>query len=735
MKLFSTFVRRIATLVVVLVVALGAFAQTNHTFATIAEMNAATNLVAGDQITITNDVVVEYIMESFYVLKDKSGTATCVNYAYYFKSFQEQRLAGLEEYPETPPVEPGDVFKKYTAKVAYSSGQLQLEPGLDMDWLEFVGFTADYVGTADYKPTITKTTIRQLLDKPEEYLGKVVSLDNASTFLKGFNSYLVQGTDTLKNFRISGLSPEYYPNNIVINQALCLSKYGGGCKLELSMSDYEVGPFTELKALKSSAMTENIPLNLTVQVLRKETYNGKTYITVMNGSGRYLLNYSGIRILLNTENDVDKKIKVGDYVNIKTSAAKMSVVKKDGNNFTLSLLTLDSHETTIISSGEINYLPVSPEEIFMLDYYEYLPVALDGYVTLSGEPTAEQTAHNIAPATLASVYGDLSMILLDLTYKPKDGSKFVVTGMLDIPLWMGKSNKTVIVPLSAKGFMSDSYNFNNISEMIAFGAPISYVVNYKFSNPLTVTGIETIAAVGDEDQTQHVVFVADATGSLMLKGSIDAKVGDAITSVSGYYSDAVASSKLEGGVMNFGVALALELDSTGVDVATTGAITVNPIEVTIAQLLASDEYASKLVKLTNFTYKEVEEVVQDVTVTRHFIYQGTDSMAVDASFKNQKNKSSIVGNYYLNGYYTSVIPQVKEKAPSAIEDVEADNSLYFTGNTLCAYGAEIEVYDLMGRLVVSGSDVVTLENLNQNIFVVRTKYFDGQVFVTKVANR
>ena len=734
MKLFSTFVRRIATLVVVLVVALGAFAQTNHTFATIAEMNAATNLVAGDQITITNDVVVEYIMESFYVLKDKSGTATCVNYAYYFKSFQEQRLAGLEEYPETPPVEPGDVFKKYTAKVAYSNGQLKLEPGLDMDWLEFVGFTADYVGTADYKPTITKTTIRQLLDKPEEYLGKVVSLDNASTFLKGFNSYLVQGTDTLKNFRISGLNPEDYPNNIVINQALCLSKYGGGCKLELSMSDYEVGPFTELKALKSSAMTENIPLNLTVQVLRKETYNGKTYITVMNGSGRYLLNYSGIRILLNTENDVDKKIKVGDYVNIKTSAAKMSVVKKDGNNFTLSLLTLDSHETTIISSGEINYLPVSPEEIFMLDYYEYLPVALNGYVTLSGEPTAEQTAHNIAPATLASVYGDLSMILLDLTYKPKDGSKFVVTGMLDIPLWMGKSNKTVIVPLSEKGFMSDSYTFNNIAEMLAFGAPISSVVNYKFTNSLTVTGVETIRAVADEDLTQHVVFVADATGYLMLRGVVEAKVGDAITAVSGYYNSGRPTT-VNGGYRDFGVAVNLELDSTGVDVATTGAITVNPIEVTIAQLLASDEYASKLVKLTNFTYKEVEETVQDETVTRHFIYQGTDSMAVDASFKNQKNKSSIVGNYYLNGYYTSVIPQVKEKAPSATEDVETDNSLYFTGNTLCAYGAEIEVYDLMGRLVVSGSDVVTLENLNQNIFVVRTKYFDGQVFVTKVANR
>lgn len=733
MKLFSTLIQRITALTVVIAMVIGANAA-NRTFATIADMNAATDLVDGDVVTITNDVVIEYLFESYYVLKDKSGTATCVNYNYNFSKFNKLRLEGLEEYPETPPVKPGDVFKKYTATVEFTYDMIQLKPELDMDWLEFVGFTAEYAKTTDYVATTTKVTVRQLLDNPDSYIGKVVSLDNASTFLKGFNSYLVQGTDTLKNFRISGLNPEDYPNNVVINQALCLSKYGGGCKLELSMSDYEVGPFTELKALKSSAMTENIPLNLTVQVLRKETYNGKTYITVMNGSGRYLLNYSGIRILLNTENDVDKKVKVGDNINIKTSTAKLSVSEKDGNEFTPSLLTLNAHETTIISSGEINYMPIAPEEVSMLNLYEFLPVVLNGYVTLSGEPTAEQTAHNIAPATLASIYGDLNMILLDLTYKPKEGSKFVVTGIMDVPLWMGKSNKIVIVPLSEKGFMSDSYTFNNIAEMLAFGAPISSVVNYKFTNSLTVTGVETIRAVGDEDQTQHVVFVADATGYLMLRGVVEAKVGDAITAVSGYYNSGRPTT-VNGGYRDFGVAVNLELDSTGVDVATTGAITVNPIEVTIAQLLASDEYASKLVKLTNFTYKEVEETVQDETVTRHFIYQGTDSMAVDASFKNQKNKSSIVGNYYFNGYYTSVIPQVKEKAPSAIEDVEADNSLYFTGNTLCAYGAEIEVYDLMGRLVVSGSDVVTLENLNQNIFVVRTKYFDGQVFVTKVANR
>ena len=732
MKLFTALIQRVTALVVVLVMALGLNAA-DRTFATIAEMNAATDLANGDVITITSDVVVEYIMESFYVLKDKSGTATCVNYDYYFKSFQEQRLAGLEEYPETPPVKPGDIFKGYTAKVAFSSNMLQLDPDLDMDYLEFVGFTAEYAKTNDYKPATTKVTIRQLLDDPDSYIGKVVSLDEATTVNAGFSAYLVQGTDTLKNFRISGLNSENYPNNLIINQALCMSKYGGGCKLELTMNDYTLGAFTNIKALKSASITENISLILDVQVLRKEVYEGKTYITVMNGSGKALINYSAIRIQLNTENDVDKALKVGDYINLKTTTATLSASKADGAYFTPSLLTLDEHETILVSAGEVEYLPIDPEEIFMLSYYEFLPVALDGYVTLTGEPTAEQKEHNIAPATLASIYGDLSMILLDLTYMPENGSKFVVTGILDVPLWMGKANKTIVVPLSEKGFMADSYEFENIASLVEFGAPISSVVNYQLKNAVTITGVETIRPVGDEDQIQRVIFVADETGSLMLKGSTSCKVGDAISSVSGYYVATVATTILDGGFVNFGAAEYLELDTTGVECAA-GAITIEPIEVTIAQLIASDEYASKLVKLTDFTYKAVEEVVQDETVMRHFIYQGTDSMAVDASFELQEDKSEIVGNYYLNGYYTSVIPVVKAGNPVVVEDVMTDNTVFVTNNTIYAQDAEIEVYDVMGRILAIGVDAVSIENASQMVFVVRTKYADGQVFVTKVAN-
>ena len=69
------------------------------------------------------------------------------------------------------------------------------------------------------------------------------------------------------------------------------------------------------------------------------------------------------------------------------------------------------------------------------------------------------------------------------------------------------------------------------------------------------------------------------------------------------------------------------------------------------------------------------------------------------------------------------------------ETINPDDFTDIDSNVDNAENAEIEVYDVMGRLVAIGNDEVAIENLNQNIFVVRTKYFDGQVFVTKVANR
>ena len=737
MKLFTTLIQRITALTVVLVMAIVANAA-DRTFATLAEMHADATLAEDDQVTITGDLVIEYIFESYFVLRDKEGTATCVNYNYNFKDFNRIRLEGLEEYPETPPVKPGDIFKGYTARFGYASYTTMplLQPELDMDNVEFVGFTAVYADDTNYVPTTVKTSVRQLLDNPDEYIGKVVSLDEAKTVYveKKFASYLVQGEDTLKNFRISGLDDAVYPNTLIITKALCTAKYGGGCKLELSQTDYISEAFTEIKAVKATALTENIPLDLTAQVLRKETYEGKTYITIMNGEGKYLLNYSGIRILLNEENEVDKTIQVGDYINLKTSTARLVKQVKEGNKFTLSQLILDEHETAIVSNGVVNFLIIAPEEIAMLSYYEYLPASLNGYVTLSGQPTAEQIAHNVSPALLTTIYGDSYPILLDLTYMPKAGTRFVVKGILDIPMWMGSSDKPVVTPISEDGFMADSYAFESIAEMLEFGAPMLDVVNYELKNAVTITGIETILPVGADDQIQNIIFVADATGSLLLKGVTEYKVGDAISKVSGFYSAAINSYVAQNGVINFGVSNFLLLDTTGVEFVSV-AEAVEPVEVTIAQLLASDEYASKLVKLIDFTYKKVEEVVQDTVVDRLFIYQGTDSMAVDGSFELQEDKSVLVGNYYLNGFYTSVIPYMNAGLSTMVETIIEDDKLFVANNTIYAQDSAIEVYDVMGRLLATGVNAVCVENCAQSIFVVKTIRLDGVVFVTKVANR
>lgn len=731
MNFLSTLIQRITALVVVLVVAFNAYGA-NRTFASLAEMNADATLAADDVVTIEGDLVVEYIMESFFVLRDKDGEATCVNYDYYFKEFQAKRLADLAEYPETPPVKPGDVFKKYVATVNFTNNRVELDPDLDMNWLEFKGFTVEYVGTSDYKPQTTKVTIAQLNANPEAYNGKVVSLDEAKTINVGFNSYLVQGTDTLKSFRISGLNSEDYPNSLVIKQALCSPKYGGGAKIELTIADYTVGAFTDLKAIKASKMTQNIPLNLTAQVLRKEVYEGKTYLTIKTGNGPSLVNHSGIRVLLNTENATDKDIKIGDIITLTAQDAKLKIQEKTATSFSPSLLTLDAHEITVLRNEEIKFMPIASEEISMLNYHEFLPVSLDGLVQLSSEPTADQKAHNIAPADIVTVYGELYSILLDVTYLPKTGTKFVVSGLLDVPLWMGASDKTTLVPLSEDNFRASEYEFDNIAAMVEFGEPSTSIIKYRINSAMTVTGVETIGAVGDEDEAQHVIFVTDETGSLLLRGSANCNVGDAITAVGGYYSDFISTTTTTEGEINFGVARSLYLDTLGVQ-KTTGA-KVEPVEVTIAQLLATDEYASKLVKLTDFTYKEVEEIVQDETIIRHFIYQGTDSMAVAASFVDQEDKSYIIGNYYLNGFYTSIIPVTKSISVD-VENVALDNALYVMNNTIYAMGADIEVYDIMGRRVATGVDAVVLEGINQSIFVVKTKYAEGDTFVTKVVIR
>ena len=733
MKLFSTLTKRITVLLVVLAAIFNVSAA-EYTFASLAEMHAAKNLVEDDIVKITGDVVFEYSYQYYFVVSDKNGTASCMNdYCYYIgQLIIDQSLKA------------GDVLKNYCGKIVVSPlGGYRLEPTVKtISGLKMFGdgIVIEHK-TEDYTVKTTKVTIKDLLDNPALYDGKVVSLDLATTKTVGFNTYLIQGTDTLKSFTISGLDDDSYPAELVIDRALFRITSNATASLSMSQNDFDV-TFKTVKSFKATGLTENIVIDLTVQVLKKEVYEGKTYLTVFESRGDKLIDCAGLRILLNTENDEDKKIKVGDVINIKTSTAQYKKwVDTGGVYFTHSLVTLEAHETTILENKPITYYVIYIDNIFAsLEDFEFLPVTIASEFTFTGKMDSKNA--NFAQAQAIAGEESLVKIYVDITKKPTYiTDKFYLNGLLEIPLTKANSMNAYVIPFSEKDFFSNLKDFSSIAAVIKEGTPINSVIKYQINSDMTIIGIDSIAAVGEEDRSQHVIFVKDNTASLMLLGRLsdEFKVGDVIKGIIGSYSALRPSSITSAGARNFGVANSLYLDSMTIEKGQK--ITpVVPKKVTISQLLNNDNLASQVVTISDFTYKVVTEIVQTETIDRHYIYQDGDSIIVDESFGGLENASSINVIYYLNDFYSRLLPYEGEVTEGSDEvaidnNFVTDNTLFVLNNIIYAEGAEIEVYDVMGRFIASGIDAVGVEGMNQNIFVVRTKYFDGQVFVTKVANR
>ena len=721
MNLFSTFVQRVAIMVVVLMMALFINAQ-ERTFATIADMNAATDLNDGDRVKITGDVVFEYCYMYYFVVSDKGGTASCANnYCYYIRNIIEEQS-----------IKAGDVFKNYSGTISISpSGAYRLEP--DVVNKQFAnGITIEHT-SAPYEVKTTKVTVKDLLENPNLYDGKVVSLDEAITKNMGHTSYLIQGEDTLKSFTISGLNNDAYPVEIVIDRALFKVEVSGNGLLCMSQRDFG-GAYKTVKSLKATTLTDDIKIDLNLHVIKVEEYEGKTYFTAYEGTGDKLIDYAGLRVLLNEVNAEDGKIKSGDIINIKSSTAQYAPSSKQSIYFTHSLLTLNAHETQILSNEPVKYNLIYPDNINMLEIFEFLPVDIYGVISLTGKENATHKEHNFAEATIA----DDTKIYVDIAKKPATvGNTFILSGCLEIPLWQEKASRTYVVPLSEKDFTSDCMPFDDIKTVVDFGVHENPAIKYQINSDMTITAISMIEAVGDEDNTQKVVFVCDANASLMLMNfNLEGyAVGDIITNVIGTYSDVVKTQITSAGERDFGVARCLHLDSASLTSIRrgNGIATTLPKEVTIADLLQNDDLASYIVEISDFTIDTVTEVVQDVTVDRYYLYQGEDSIAVDPSFANVEDKSKLVAIYYLNGFYTRLIPYTGRIGVS-VDNVLVDNSLFVSNKIINAFGAQIEVYDIMGRFVAYGENTVNIEGVNQSVLVVRTKYTDGQIFVTKVLN-
>jgi hypothetical protein len=129
--------------------------------------------------------------------------------------------------------------------------------------------------------------------------------------------------------------------------------------------------------------------------------------------------------------------------------------------------------------------------------------------------------------------------------------------------------------------------------------------------------------------------------------------------------------------------------------------------------------------------------------TKPLIYQGNAWAIVSDKFEYASEMGSVTGVYYLYGVMTQIMPRTQSDIVvegydpdyNSVDDVVVDDKLFVENGVVCAFGAMIEVYDVMGRLVASDVDRVNVENLGVSVMIVKTKYADNAQFVTKLINR
>ena len=124
-------------------------------------------------------------------------------------------------------------------------------------------------------------------------------------------------------------------------------------------------------------------------------------------------------------------------------------------------------------------------------------------------------------------------------------------------------------------------------------------------------------------------------------------------------------------------------------------------------------------------------------VDKPTISQNNDWTIVAEGYEYAEEMGSVTGVYYLSGVMTRIIPRsqadIVVETIDNLENIHIDSNLYLHSSTLYAQGANIEVYDIMGRIIASGNDRVALHNHTNSLIIVKTTYKNNQQYITKIA--
>ena len=380
-----------------------------------------------------------------------------------------------------------------------------------------------------------------------------------------------------------------------------------------------------------------------------------------------------------------------------------------------------------------NSLLVVDSEEYWTKYDNCIVTALKGKVIVSDEFTAVGC---IALRLQNVVAGRYDTVLIANTYYVEAGSptEAIVCGFVG-GYQYGDTAYSALIPRSKYDFLSEIMEFDNIAAMEVAGTTPSRDISYKLNSPMAITGFTSVT---DQGYTVYMIFVQDSTGCVQLnhnskKVQNGLKIGDVITGATEFYVGYGGSSYYtEDFGYVFATAPTLEVDVESIVVSDEKYIA-RPVEITLAEL--DDSYASQLVKISNVTYEKDTVILSTEDKVLPIIRQG-DAWAILADgYEYASEMESVTGVYFLYSKLTNIIPRSQDDIVIegvGVDDVVVDDNLFVRDGVVCAEGARIVVYDVMGRVVASGVDTVCVDGLGVSVVIVKTIYADGVQFVSKL---
>ncbi len=431
----------------------------------------------------------------------------------------------------------------------------------------------------------------------------------------------------------------------------------------------------------------------------------------------------------------------GHYVSAIYEEMEGSLDKMSSSLFTVQK---DNGTKMIVKNNQIhmssfNAVIVADDEEHWTKYDNCLVTTLKGLVITSDELTA---AGCIALRLSNAVAGKFDTVLVANTYYAEAGSpqEAIVCGFVGGYQYDDSTYYAALIPRSKNDFLSEIMEFDNIAAMKVAGSTPSRDISYKLNSPMAITGFSSIT---DNGYTVYMILVQDSTGAIQLNHNSktlqnELKVGDVITGATGFFVGYAGSSyhNEEFGYV-YASAPALEIDDASIVKSDEEYVAV-PVEISLAEL--NDSYASQLITIKDVTCSKDTVILSTEDKYLPIVSQGDSWTILSDSYEYPEKLASLTGVYFLYSKMTKIIPRSEEDIVVAIEDVAVDNlvvdnNLFVQDDVVYADGAIIEVYDVMGRLVVSDTDMVNIENIGVSIVIVKTIYADNSRFVTKLVVR